>query len=85
MVQTRLASPRCASYKPCMPTPGSLFAGILFGAVGAGAFFYGKRQAELRIMLTGIALIALPYLIANMWGLYLAGAALCASLIWFRN
>jgi hypothetical protein len=68
-----------------MPTPGSLFAGILFGAVGTGAFLYGKRQAEMRTMLTGVALIALPYLIDNAWGLYLAGAALCASLVWFRN
>jgi hypothetical protein len=67
-----------------MPTPGSLFAGILFGSIGAGAFLYGKRQAEFRVMLTGIALIALPYLIANTLWLYAAGAALCASLYWLR-
>jgi hypothetical protein len=35
--------PRARVIKPRMPTPGSLFAGILFGAVGAGAFFL--RQA----------------------------------------
>jgi hypothetical protein len=68
-----------------MPTPGSLFAGLLFGAIGAGAFLYGKRQAELRVMLTGLALIVLPYMIDQTLWLYVAGAALCGSLYWFRS
>ena len=68
-----------------MPTPGSLFAGILFGAIGAGVFLYGKRQAEFRVLFTGIALIALPYLIGDTLWLYVAGAALCASLYLLRR
>ena len=68
-----------------MLTPGSLFAGILFGAIGAGAFLYGKRQAELRIMLSGFALVLLPYLIDDTLALYAVGGAICASLYWFRR
>lgn len=72
-------------YNRRMPTPGSLFAGLLFGAIGAGAFLYGKRQAELRIMLTGLGLIVLPYVFDQASWLYLAGAAMCGSLFWFRR
>jgi hypothetical protein len=68
-----------------MPTPASLFAGLLFASIGAGAFLYGKRQAQLRIMLSGIALIVLPYVIDDARWLYAAGGAVCASLYWFRR
>ncbi len=72
-------------YKPGVLTPASLFAGLLFGAIGSGAFLYGKRQAELRIMLSGVALVLLPYMIEDALALYAAGAAICASLYWFRH
>lgn len=36
-------------------------------------------------MLTGLALIVLPYVIDQTLWLYVAGAALCGSLYWFRS
>jgi hypothetical protein len=68
-----------------VPTPATLFAGILSGAVGLAAFFYGKKQARLMTMLIGLVLIFLPYMIGNAPGLYAAGCALCAALYWFRD
>jgi hypothetical protein len=68
-----------------MPTPAALFASILFGAVGFGAFLYGKKQARLMTMIIGLVLIVLPYMIGSTPGLYAAGAALCAALYWFRD
>jgi hypothetical protein len=68
-----------------MPTPAALFASILFGAVGFGAFLYGKKQARLMTMIIGLVLIFLPYMIGSTTGLYAAGAALCAALYWFRD
>ncbi|MDB5799179.1 MAG: hypothetical protein JWL63_118 [Rhodocyclales bacterium] len=68
-----------------MPTPGALFASILFGLVGALAFGYGKRNAAWRPMLIGLALILFPYFVSATWLLYLIGASLCVVLFAFRG
>ena len=63
----------------------SLFAGIVFGAIGFAAFIYGKKQASFKPMLIGIALMAYPYFVSNtilLWGI---GAALTVSLFLFRD
>lgn len=68
-----------------LPTPGSLFAAILFGAIGMGAFVHGKRNGLAKSMIIGVALMAYPYFIADGWLVFLIGAALCYLLYLFRD
>ena len=58
----------------------SLFASIVFGAIGFGAFLYGKKQALFKPMLLGIFLMVYPYFISNTLLLYGVGIALTAAL-----
>jgi hypothetical protein len=66
-------------------TASYLFGTILFGAIGMGAFLYGKKQGQWRILVLGIALMLYPYAVAETWMLYAIGAALAAALFVFRD
>lgn len=68
-----------------MPTPEALFGAILFGAIGMGAFVYGKKSGLAKPMITGVALMVYPYFVSGTWLLYLVGAALTGSLFFFRD
>ncbi len=68
-----------------MPTPGSLFGAILFGAIGMGAFVHGKRTASAARMLLGVVLMGYPYFVSDPVLVYVIGAALCGLLYAFRN
>ena len=61
-----------------------LFAGLIFGCIGMGAWMYGKRQSSAAHMILGVALIAYPYFTANLIILYGVGIALTAALFVFR-
>jgi hypothetical protein len=50
--------------------------GVLFGAVGLGYFVYGKKQRAMVPLLCGLALMVVPYFIANVWVLVAVGIAL---------
>lgn len=52
--------------------------GVLFGAVGFGYFLYGKKQRAAVPLLSGLALMVVPYFISNSWALALVGVALAA-------
>lgn len=66
-----------------MPSPEALFAWIFFGAVGMGAFVYGKNGGKMRPMILGVALMVYPYFISQTWLLYLVGFLLTGSLfVW---
>lgn len=66
-------------------TPANLFGSILFGAIGMGAFVYGKRTGAWRTLVLGIALMVYPYFIAGTAMMYAIGAALTAALFVFRE
>jgi hypothetical protein len=68
-----------------MPDPAILFAGILFGSIGAAACLYGRKQAKWRPLALGTALVAITFIIPDTVLLYAAGTALCAALFWFRE
>ena len=68
-----------------LPTPGSLFGAIVFGAIGMGAFVFGKRRGLAKPMLIGVALMVDPYFISDGWLVFLIGAALCYLLYLFRE
>jgi len=61
-------------------TPASIFAQILFGAVGLAAFVYGKKQVVLRPLVLGVILMVYPFFIAESWLLYLIGGGLTLAL-----
>ncbi len=70
-----------------MTTPGftDLFAPLMFGSVGLGAFVYGKKTSNWKHMAIGAALMAYPYFIDSALLQYSIGIALCASLFVFRD
>ncbi len=46
----------------------TLFASLIWGSVGAGYFFYGKKQNALAPVLGGIAMVAVSLLVSNwLW------------------
>ena len=52
--------------------------GLIFGSIGFGFFIYGKKQKVVVPFIVGILLFAVPYLIANVYLLVLAGCVLVA-------
>ena len=64
--------------------PTLLFWGVLFGAIGVGFFTYGKKQKAIVPLCAGIALCIVPYFIANIYLLVLAGVVLIAAPYFFR-
>ncbi|WP_422011318.1 hypothetical protein [Roseateles sp.] len=57
---------------------------VLFGAIGAGFFIYGKKQRALVPLLCGLALMVFPYFVSNVWALLAMGAVLCAIPYFYR-
>ena len=60
----------------------NLFASIIFGSIGLGAFIYGKKQASAKPMVVGILLMVYPYFVSNVTVLWAIGILLTVSL-WF--
>ena len=58
--------------------PASLFAGMIFGCIGFGYFIYGKKQANIVAMFSGVMLSALPYFISHLFVLYFMSLLLMA-------
>ena len=57
----------------------------MFGAIGMGAFVFGKRRGLAMPMIIGVALMAYPYFISNGTLVFIIGAALCYLLYLFRE
>lgn len=68
-----------------MPEPSSLFAMILFGSIGMGAFVYGKSTSAFTPIVIGIILMVYPYFVSGTMMMYLIGAALCFLLYVMRE
>ena len=54
----------------------NLLVGIITGAFGLAYFVYGKKQSRMIFMVTGIALMAYPYLFGNIIVLIIIGVIL---------
>ena len=61
-----------------------LFAGVLFGSIGCGAFVYGKRRASAAHMILGFLLIAYPYFVSSIPATIGIGVGLTAALFLFK-
>ena len=59
-----------------MPSAAALFIGIFAGACGVAYFVYGKRQAKLVPMLSGVMLCIYPYFIESAAWLAIVGIVL---------
>lgn len=55
-----------------------LVLGVIFGSVGLGYFLYGKKQGAVVPLLSGVALMVVPYFITNTVVLVVVGAVLSA-------
>ncbi len=61
-----------------LDNPSVLLSGVIIGAFGMGFFIYGKKSADFRALLMGVALSVLPlfaHSLLVLWGL----AGLCAT------
>ena len=52
--------------------------GMLFGTIGFGFFIYGTKQKAAVPLLTGMALMVIPFFISNVYLLVISGVALMA-------
>ncbi|MEO8305456.1 MAG: hypothetical protein ABI724_15165 [Betaproteobacteria bacterium] len=66
-------------------SPADLFGSLMFGALGMGAFIYGKKMALWKPMVIGLVLMAYPYAVSQTWVLYAVGCALSVALFVFRD
>jgi hypothetical protein len=57
-----------------------LFVSLAIGAVGAGLFLYGKKQARWPILACGLILCIYPYFVSNVWVMLGIALALIAAL-----
>ncbi len=68
-----------------LPPPGTLFAWLLFGAIGMGALFYARKMAAFKPAILGVALMAYPYFVSDTLLLWGVGIALTAGLFVFNG
>jgi hypothetical protein len=67
------------------PSPGALFASLLFGAIGMGALVYARKISAFRPAIIGVALMAYPYFVSDNLLLWGVGIALTVSLFLFKG
>lgn len=63
----------------------ALMAEVLFGAIGAGAFLYAKKQGLWKTAVISVLLMGYSYFVEATWLLYGIGVALTAALFVFRD
>ncbi|HNX68645.1 MAG TPA: hypothetical protein PLL75_05920 [Candidatus Omnitrophota bacterium] len=63
----------------------NILAGVVFGAIGFGAFIYGKKQSDLKVLMNGIILMVYPYFVTNAVALWSIGGVLTLCLFVFHD
>ena len=56
----------------------TLFAGVMFGALGLGYIVYGRKQKNGIALLSGFVLCGLPYFVSNIYFLLIASIVFAA-------
>lgn len=54
----------------------TLLLGLIFGAIGSAYIFYGKKEQDALILITGVLLAIFPYFFSNVILVLLVGAGL---------
>ena len=62
-----------------------LFWGLVFSSIGMGYFVYGKKQARIAAIGSGLALMIYPYFVGNLWLMFGVGLALMAVPYFVRS
>jgi len=62
-----------------------IFVGLVFGSVGSGYLVYGWRQHAFVPLICGLALMAAPYVVANIAVLVVLGIALVVAPYFVRR
>jgi hypothetical protein len=63
----------------------NLIGGLLISSIGFVAFIYGKKMSLWKPMLCGLALMAVPYFIADTVVMYAVGALGTGTLLFLRE
>ena len=58
----------------------NLIGSLIFGSIGFVALAYGKKQADMKRIIIGIALIGYPFFISKTAAMYGVGILLTAAL-----
>jgi len=61
-----------------MDSATTLLVSVLFSSIGAGYFLYGRKQAHVIPLLTGIVLCVYPYFLSNGYAIVVVGILLTA-------
>ena len=67
------------------PSPGALFASLLFGAIGLGALVYARKMSAFKPAILGVALMAYPYFVSDNLLLWAVGIVLTIALFVFNG
>ena len=54
----------------------TLLLGLIFGAIGSAFVFYGKKQQDALVLVTGVLLAIFPYFVSNVLLTLLIGTGL---------
>ena len=63
----------------------NLIGNLLFGSIGFVAFIYGKRMHAWKPMFCGLAMMTVPYFIANTAMMYATGVIGTGALFFLRE
>jgi hypothetical protein len=63
----------------------SLFASLIWGAIGSGYFIYGMRQRSLLAVAGGSVMVALSYFVASALYMSLASIGIIAAVYWLSR
>ena len=63
----------------------TLLSGLLFSSLGVGYFIYGKKQQRQAAFFGGLALLGYPYLVSDLWQVWVIGLALLAVPYIWKN
>lgn len=63
----------------------NLIGNLVFSSIGLVAFTYGKRQSLWKPMLCGLALMIVPYFVADTLAMYAFGVCGTGALLFWRE
>ncbi len=65
--------------------PAVMLSGMFISLVGTGLFIYGKKQADLLVMLGGVVLCVEPFFVTSLGGLWGIAAAVVGGMVYLKR